>query len=253
VVFDGTSAKNCRWDGEQHIASLTVTTAYKGQLTFAGHGAIDGDVVLNGRVHNDRDMHKLLWMRGKRIDLSGLTEWTQATRYSGGIDLGGSDPALVQNFTAPSMRIGDLRMYEKGTVVFAGPVIASLVEAGAEKVINFNHQNLTARSVGCAAQVKNLDGVTITLTSWAGWSPFCFGRSKSFLPKNPPVIDLAPDQPWNLIVKNEEIEAFSDKAKRQPFAFINCRIGNCDASGGEAVIATDRCTDAGGNRNVTFK
>lgn len=88
VVIDGASARNTRWDGEQHIASLTVTPAYKGQLIFAGHGAIEGDVVLSGRVHT--------------------------------------------------------------------------------------------------------------------------------------------------------------------FAFQNCRIGNCDASGGEAVIATDRCTDAGGNRNLKF-
>jgi hypothetical protein len=191
-------------------------------------------------------------MRGQRVDLSGVTEWTQAHRYSGGIDLGGSDEKLGQTFTAPKMRIGDLRMYEKGTVVFAGPVIASLVEAGAGKVIDFNHQNLTARSLGCAAQVKNLGGVTITLTSWAGWSPFCFGRSKSFMPKETPLIDLAPDKPWKLMVKSEEIEAYSDQDKRQPFAFINCRIGNCDASGGEAILATDRCIDAGGNQSVKF-
>jgi hypothetical protein len=253
VVIDGTSAKDSRWDGEQRIASLTVLPAYKGQLIFAGHGEINGDVILSGRLHHARDMHHWLWMRGKRIDLSGVTAWTQSSRYSAGIDLGGTDAALVQHFTAPSMQIGDLRLYEKGTVIFTGPVIASLVEAGGEKIVDFNHQNLTARSLGCAAQVKNLGGVTITLTSWAGWSPFCFGRCKSFMPDHPPVINLAPDKPWKLIVKTDEIEAFSDKAKRQPFIFINCTVANCDASGGTAVIATERCTDKGGNRNVTFK
>jgi hypothetical protein len=253
VVIDGTSAKDSRWDGEQHIASLTVLPTFKGQLIFAGFGEINGDVVLSGRLHHARDMHHWIWMRGTRIDLSRVTAWTQSSRYSGGIDLGGTDAAVVQHFTAPSMQIGDLRLYEKGTVIFTGPVLASLVEAGGEKTVDFNHQNLTARSLGCAAQVKNLGGVTITLTSWAGWSPFAFGRSKSFMSDKPSVIDLAPDKPWKLVVKTDEIEAYSDVAKRQPFAFINCRVGNCDASGGTVVIATDRCEDLGGNRNVTFK
>lgn len=99
--------------------------------------------------------------------------------------------------------------------------------------------------------MKNLGLSTITLTSWAGWSPFGFGQSKSFMPKDPPAIDLAPDQPWKLIIKSEETEAYSDATKRQPFTFLRCRLGNCDASGGEPVTATAG-TDAGGNTNVKF-
>lgn len=90
VVLDGTSAKNSRWDGERHIAALTSAPEYQGQLTFAGHGTIAGDVVLSGRPHSARDMHQWLWMRGSRVNLSGVTKWTQASRYSGGIDLGGT-------------------------------------------------------------------------------------------------------------------------------------------------------------------
>jgi len=256
VVLNGSSAKNSKWDANFVVKSLTVRPEYKGVFTIAGAGAVEGNVVLSGRVNITKDPHQRLPFRGTNIDLSGLEELGGSHwRVPRIFDLGGARDDLVQTLTPPTrdIELGEFRFIEKGTVHLGGPLLRCYsIEITGDKTVHLHGQKIDTERFCSAGQLLGLEGAEIHVTGWAEWSPHGIGSSKNE-PSKPRagIIDLAAQKPWKINVENKFIHPYSHADKRGPLTITRSAIANLDASGGEEIVAVG-CEDKGGNKNVRF-